>query len=194
MAATYSLFVTTQYIKNNSPVIGYVADDELQPFIRVAQETTIQKTIGTNLLRDLQNKVLNNSLNTAEVKLFEEYLQPATCWATCYEYLLFSHYKFTNKGINKQFSDGSVAADLNEVNFVRDDVRNKMEYFKDRMYKHLLSFMTDFPLFYGGNILPENIVPSYNNYYSGIYTGSRRGRGSCPGEPRPGDWPTLDWN
>lgn len=193
--STYSCFVTTQYIKNNSPIIAYVADDELQPFIKVAQDTSIQKTIGTNLLRDLQAKVLANSLNTAEITLMNEYLQPATLWCTVYEYLLYSHYKFTNKGINKQNSTDSTSADLSEINFVRDDVRNKAEYFKDRLYKHLLSYMNDFPLFYGGNILPENIAPSYNNYYSGIYTGRRKYNGcqDCPGEVGPGTWIPLNW-
>lgn len=197
MSWTYSLFVSTQYIKDNSPVIDYVSDDELQPFIKIAQDTAIQKVMGTNLFKDLQNKILLDTLNSDEETLMNEYVQPATVHCTVYEYLLYSHYKFTNKGITKQNSTDSTSADLNEVNFVRDDVRNKAEYFKDRLSKHLLANATLFPMFYGGTTTIETILPSFKNYYSGIYTGKRRGYKGCrdcgPGEVGPGTWIDLNW-
>jgi len=174
----YTCFVTCQYIKNNSPVIAYVSDDELQIFIKVAQDTQIQRVLGTNLMKDLQAKVLANTLSADEIILMEEYIQTATTHATVYEFLLYNHYKITNKGITKQNSENSTSADLNEVNFLRDDVRNKAEYFRERLTKYLQANTTKFPMYFGGVVDASTIVPKRNNYYSGIYTGRGRG-GKC---------------
>lgn len=194
----YAQFITTQYVKNNSPVMQYVSDDELQPFIKIAQDVHVQRCLGTNLLKDLQAKVTAGTLNADEIVLMEEYIQSATTFSAVYEYLLYSHYKFTNKGIQKQNSDNSTAADMSEVNFVRDDVRNKMEYFKERLTKYLQANMAKFPMFWGGVTDVSTIVPKYNNYYSGIYTGKNvNGRPGCnncgPGEVGPWTWKNLNW-
>ena len=190
--ATYAAFVTTQYIKNNTPIIAYVEDDELQPFIKVAQDTHIQKTLGTNLFNDLKTKVLNNSLNSDEVSLMNDYVQPATSWCVVYEFILFNHYKITNKGITKQNSENSVSAELNEVNFLRDDTKNKSEFFKDRLCKYLMANPSLFPLYYGGDINVDTIQPSHKNFYSGLYTGKRRYNSGCVDCPiGPNTWIDL---
>lgn len=196
---TYSVFVDTQYVKNNSPVIDYVEDSELQTFLKIAQDVHLQRILGTNLFKDLQSKVSNNSFNNNEITLVNEYIQPVVSYCTVYEWILYNHYKFTNKGITKQNSDNSSSADLNEVNFVRDDYRNKMEYFKERLTKYLLANSSQFPLYWGGPIDVSTIVPKYDNYYSGIYTGRKKyGRnGPCSdcgdAETGPWTWRNLNW-
>ncbi len=192
----YVLFVNTQYIKDNSPIMAYVSDDELLPFIKIGQDIHLQRVLGTNLLKDLQARY--TTLNADEIILMEEYIQPSVCWSTLYEYALYSHYKMTNKGIQTQNSDNSTAADMKDVNFVRDDVRSKFEYFQERLTKYLLANQPKFPMYWGGTTDVSTIVPKYNNYYSGIYTGSKRngynnGSKICPDCPiGPSTW--VDYN
>ena len=188
----YAGFVTTQYIKNNTPIIAYVEDDELQPFIKVAQDTHIRKTLGTNLFNDLKTKVLNNSLDSDEVSLMNDYVQPATSWCVVYEFSLFNHYKITNKGITKQNSENSVSAELNEVNSLRDNIKNKSEFFKDMLCKYLMAKQALFPLYYGGDINVDTIQPSHKNFYYGLYTGKRRYNSGCVDCPiGPNTWIDL---
>ena len=179
----YTLFIDCQYIKNNTPIIAYVSDDELQPFIKVAQDIHLQRILGTNLFKDLQSKIQSNTLSIPERTLIEEYIQPSTSYWTVYEYILFSHYKMTNKGINKQFSDNSKEADFTEVNFLRNAPRDTAEYFSQRLTKYLIANTSLFPLYYGGIIDPSTIVPKKNNYFSGLYTGKNsKGCIDCPNE------------
>lgn len=196
----YVNFISTTYLKDNSPIIANVSDDELVPFIKIAQDTGLQRALGTNLMKDLQNKVANSSLNADEVILLEEYIQPCVVWLVTQEWTLFSHYKYTNKGITKQTSDNSASADFKEVNFLRDDVRNKGEYFKERLTRYLLANQPLFPMYWGGTVDVSTILPKYNNYYSGIYTGrrnlSRYRSGYCqdcgPSEVNENTWINLN--
>lgn len=173
----YANFITTTYLKDNSPIIAYVSDDELTPFLKVAQDISLQRVLGTNLMKDLQDKVIATTLSAAEIILVEQYIQPALVWMATSEYTLYSHYKMTNKGVTKQNSENSTSADFAEINFVRNDVRNKAEYFSDRLTKYLIANQSTFTMFWGGTIDASTIQPKYNNYFSGIYTGSRKGRG-----------------
>lgn len=193
--STYVNFVTSQFCKNNSPMIAYLSDDEIVPFIKIAQDIHLQRVLGTNLMKDLQAKVLANTLNADEITLMDDYIQFTLVYCVVYEHILFNHYKMTNKGITKQTSDNSQSADLGEINFVRNDIRNKSEYFKDRLAKYLTAKASLFPAFWGGTSDVSTIQPTYNNFYSGIYTGKRRGKKGCtdcgPGEVGPWTWINL---
>src|SRR5574343_195287 len=185
-------FITTQHLKDNSPIINYVEDIELRNFIKIAQETSIQKVLGTNLFNDLKGKVLTNGLNGDETNLITNYIQMATIWATIYEYALYSSYKFTNKGITKQNSENSINADLADIQTIRDDARNKMEYFKDRLSKYLIANSDLFSLYLGGTSDASTIAPSYQNYFFGIYTGNGKKKcNRCPGPDNPDNWIDL---
>ena len=69
MAATFSAFITTKYIKDNTPVLGYVNDDELRTFIRPAQDVYIARLLGTNLYEALENNIINNTLTSPQTLL-----------------------------------------------------------------------------------------------------------------------------
>ena len=45
----YSPFIEVKYLKDNSPILQYVNDDELSVYIRPAQDIYIQKALGTKL-------------------------------------------------------------------------------------------------------------------------------------------------
>lgn len=184
----YAAFITTQHLKDNSPVISYVEDMELRNFIKIAQETSIQKVLGTNLFTDIKNKVILNTLNSDETNLMINFIQMATIWATIYEYALYSSYKFTNKGITKQNSENSTSADMLDIQTIRDDARNKAEYFKDRLSKYLIANSNLFSTYLGGTSDASTIHPTYQNYFFGIYTGKRKGS-NCDGCPDNGQNP-----
>jgi len=186
----YSAFITVKYLKDNSPVLQYVNEDELSVYIRPAQDVYIQKALGTKLYYTLMEKVSNQSLNSNDIDLLTKYIQPALVWWTTHEFALYANYKFTNKALSKQSSDNSEPSELNEVNYVTTSLRQKAQYFTDRLTKHLMGMTNVFPEYLEliDNTF-ENIPSSRDNYFWGIYVpGGRfddpqdcRGFGANPG-------------
>jgi hypothetical protein len=186
----YSAFITVKYLKDNSPVLQYVNEDELSVYIRPAQDVYIQKALGTKLYYTLMEKVSNQSLNSNDIDLLTKYIQPSLVWWTTHEFALYANYKFTNKALSKQSSDNSEPSELNEVNYVTTSLRQKAQYFTDRLTKHLMGMTNVFPEYLEliDNTF-ENIPSSRDNYFWGIYVpGGRfddpqdcRGFGANPG-------------
>jgi hypothetical protein len=166
----YSAFFSVKYLKDNSPVLQYVNDDELQVYIRPAQDIYIQKALGSKLYYSLMEKISNQTLSNNDIDLISKYIQPALVWWATHEFALYANYKFTNKAISKQNSDNSNPSELNEVNYLTTSLRQKAQYFTDRLTKHLMGNTTTFPEYLEmiDNAF-ENIPSSRQNYFWGIY-------------------------
>jgi hypothetical protein len=166
----YSAFITVKYLKDNSPVLAYVNDDELQVFIKPAQDIYLQKILGTKLYYSLMSKINSGTLNVNDIELITQYIQSVVVWYSTMEFALYANYKFTNKSISKQNSENSEPSDLNEVNYLTTSIRQKAQYFSDRLTKHLMGNTTTFPEYLEmiDNAF-ENIPSSRQNYFWGIY-------------------------
>ncbi len=186
----YAAIIDVTYLKDNSPILQYVNDDELKVYIRPSQDVYIQKALGTKLYYSLMEKINNGSLNTNDIDLITKYIQPSLVWWTSMEFALYANYKFTNKAISKQNSDNSEPSELNEVNYLTTSLRQKAQYFTDRLTKHLMGSTDIFPEYLEliDNTF-ESIPSSRDNYFWGIYVpGGRfddpqdcRGYGANPG-------------
>jgi len=186
----YAAFIDVQFLKDNSPILQYVNSDELQVYIRPAQDVYIQKALGSKLYYSLMDKISTGSLQQFEIDLITKYIQPSLVWWSTHEFALYANYKFTNKAISKQNSDNSEPSDLNEVNYLTTNIRNKAQYFTERLTRHLMGETTTFPEYLEvlDNVF-ENIPSSRDNFFWGIYVpGGRfddpqdcRGFGANPG-------------
>jgi hypothetical protein len=191
MAATFSAFITTKYIKDNTPVLGYVNDDELRTFIRPAQDVYISRVLGTNLYDTLENNIINNTLTADQVDLLRTYIQPALQYWVIYEYILWSNYKFTNKAVSKQNSDNSNPSDLREVNYLKDSIRNWAEYYNQLTTNFLKDNPSRFPEYLAGGTGFQHKFPKGDNYFWGMFVPRQRGA-LCPAPTRWDNWP-LNW-
>lgn len=191
MAATFSAFITTKYIKDNTPVLGYVNDDELKTFIKPSQDIYISRILGTTLYESLMTGVLNQSLNNDRIRFIREYIKPALQYWVIYEYILWSNYKLTNKAVSKQNSDNSSPSDMTEVNTLKDSVRNWAEYYNQLITNYLKDNTNIFPEYLAGGSGYSNKHPKSDNYFFGMYIPNQRGV-ACPAPIRYDNWP-LNW-
>lgn len=165
------LMMSSNYYKRNS-VINLNVDNELiKPHIIKAQNIHIEKILGTNLFDLVLSEIENNSVSARIVDLLENYIQPALIDWTTYIALPYLNYKFINKAVVRKSSDNSDSAELSELNFLRQDVRDDAEYLSERMTKFLESNLTLYPEYNNGNNECDDIKPSKNNFFSGIYLG-----------------------
>jgi len=103
------------------------------------------------------------------ITLLEDYIQPALVEWVTYSSILYFNYKITNKAVVKKSSDNSEASSLNEVNFLRQSIRDDAEYYTDRLAKYLCANEVLFPEYIEGNINDDDIVPSKKSFFGGIY-------------------------
>lgn len=167
---TASVFITTKYIKDNSPILGYVNDDELRPFIQPTQDMNLERVLGTNLYVRLKEGVVNNNLNANEIYLIRTYIQPALMYWVMYQYILWSNYKLTNKAVSKQNSDNSNPSDMSEVNYLKSNLSDWAEYYSQRITNYLRDNFALFPQYYEGVSGWSELAPDYSNYiFGGMY-------------------------
>ena len=168
--ATYAAFLSTNYIKDNTPILDYVNSDELKTFIRPAQDQYIGRVLGTNLYDRLKNGIINSNLNSSEETLLREWIQPALMYWVMYEYILYSNYKLTNKALSKQDSDNSVPSALNEVNYLKSNIRDWAEYYTKQLTDYLKDNTDVFIEYLTGDLSWSKKAPKNDNYlFGGMY-------------------------
>ena len=161
--------MTADYYKRNSVVQLNVDEELIHPQIIKAQNLNIERVLGTNLFDVLLSEVSTGTVSARMVSLLEDYIQPALVEWVTYSGLLYFNYKITNKAVVKKSSDNSEASSLNEVNFLRQSVRDDAEYYTDRLAKYLCANEVLYPEYIEGNINDNDISPSKKSFFGGIY-------------------------
>lgn len=167
MATNKVLFLSVDYLRDNTVINGNVDSEILEPFILLAQNVHIETIVGTKLYNDLISEIIAGSLSTANQTLLDDYLQPALLQWSLYESLPFINYKLTNKAVSTKNSDNSDAVELDELHYLRTTVKDVAEYMSERATKFLKTNETTYPL-YLLNTECDEIRPNKTNYFSGI--------------------------
>lgn len=174
-------FISTNYLKSNTAINANVADELLNNSIFEAQSIHIQQLIGTDLYNKLVNLIKTNTIGDpqfADYKyLLDNYIVDCTAywaWVECIPYLVA---KVVNKGVERQNSEWSSPAAINEVEYLRDDLRNKAQFYSQRLTDYLLQHRNLYPEFSQNHEI-DKLRPQNGNYFSGIVFDD----GSCPCE------------
>ena len=163
------LLITADYYKRNSVTNLNVDAELIHPMIIKAQNLNIERILGTNLFNTLLGEVQVGSVTPRMKTLLEDYIQLALVEWVSYHGFLYFNYKVTNKSIAKKSSDNSEPSELNEVNYLRQNVRDDAEYYSDRISKFLQANLTTYPEFNTGNSDCDDIKPSKKNFFNGFY-------------------------
>ena len=167
------LMMTADYYKKNSVVNLNVDEELIIPHIIKAQNLHIERILGTNLFNTLVNEIETSSVSVRMKTLLEDYIQPALVEWVTYVSLPYFNYKITNKSISKKSSDNSEPSELNEVNFIRQDIRDDAEYLSSRITKFLEANLSTYPEYNTGNVDCDDIIPSKKNFTFGVYLPGR---------------------
>ncbi len=171
-----TLFITAQYLRDNTIINDNVDGQILQPIILVAQDKYIQPIIGSNLYLEMKNKVTGNTVTGDYLTLMNEYIIPTLMHYSTYESVPFFNYKFRNKAISKQSSPDSTPADLNELAYVRDNILQTAQFYGQRMIDYLCANATLFPEYSQSLANGDGMSPDNAQYFGGILIpGANRG-------------------
>jgi hypothetical protein len=162
------LFLNVEYIRENSMINGNVDNKIIEPFIKKCQDKYIEPILGTDLLQKLKNDISGNTVTGNYKILLDEYVQKCLVEWVIYEGLPFFNYKITNKAVSKKDSDNSSPSDLDEIKYLRNNVRDTSEYYSQRITDYLCANQSDFPE-YTSNNDSDDIRPNKTSYFGGIY-------------------------
>ncbi len=168
--ATQTLYISENRLKESTTINQNVDTELLVPNIKIAQDKYILTKLGSDLDNKLQTLIqdgeLGDSGNENYKTLVNTYIQPALVQWTFYESIVFLGFKFQNKDIMRKNSETGTPASLDDIKFLRQEVRNTAEWYTERLVDYLCHNNDLFPE-YSTNT-NEDVRPSRKNYFNGM--------------------------
>lgn len=164
-----ALFISEQYIKDNSPINGNVDDKYIRSTIYMCQKVYILPLLGTALYNELNTEINAGSVSADNQTLIEDYLYDTLLYYVLAEGIALFTYKIENKSVVKKTSDNSSPIDSEEVSMLRDMYKDKAEYFAERVTKYLCEYAssTRYSAYLNPGTTYDTVVPNKNNYTTG---------------------------
>lgn len=142
-----TVVISDELLKAYSPAPLNMQEIKLYPFILMAQND-LKDIIGKEIVQDLVDKIEAKSLNQYDEALLIKIAPYMACKA-CYYAIPSIAFQLQQKGITKENSENSVSANVEELSWLRQDVKNQA----DRNAEILLSYLCEckelYPLFIG---------------------------------------------
>jgi hypothetical protein len=173
-------FVDALYIKENSTIEFNVDDKKITPLIYKVQDLYLQQSLGTTFYKHLKNAVVNTELQTGttltndEIDLITDYIQPVVGEYALYELIPLINFNFTNKAVSQKSSEFSQPSNLDEVKYIRNNIKNMAEFYMKRLNKYLCDNPTLFPKYQNPDP-KENVKKNGRSYFSGIHMPKKSG-------------------
>ncbi len=168
--ATQTLYISENRLKESTTINQNVDTELLVPNIKIAQDKYILTKLGSDLDNKLQTLIQDGELDDAGNEnykiLVNTYIQPALVQWTFYESIVFLGFKFQNKDIMRKNSETGTPASLDDIKFLRQEVRNTSEWYTERLVDYLCHNNNLFPE-YSTNT-DEDVRPSRKNYFNGM--------------------------
>lgn len=171
MAQLEGLFISENYIKNNTAIDENVNVRKILPTVSWCQRAYIERVLGTELFEDLLGKIApTDTLAGNDLILVEKYVSPALVWWVMFEAQVEMLYTFRNKSVSKDNSDHGQPVDYTEHRYLRDTYKKRAEEMTQRLEAYLCANTSLFPL-YGTASTSDKIVATDINPSTSIYMG-----------------------
>ena len=165
----YVVMISEERLKRLTSIHANVEPDELIPFVIQAQDLKVQSILGTKFYNNLKDSIADDSLTTEDEDLLNEYIAPFIAQYALYYALPSLNYKVTNKAVLNPSSEESLNADLEQLKYLRQSVRDTAEFYESRLRDYLCDFSTYFPDYVNAGTTGMMPSPSKKST-SGIFT------------------------
>lgn len=167
---SFAKLISTEYLFKHTIIDDNVDPDLLNKFIIQAQDLNIQQIIGNTLYVKIMTDVVSNTVTGFYKDLLDNYIQRCQAEWTVYYSFPFINYRLTNKAVSEKNSDNSNPTSLENIQWLREQVRNTAEFYSTRIREFISNNPNQFPEYYviQGCL---SITPKRNNYFGGIYLG-----------------------
>lgn len=166
---TDTLFISENKLKYFTDLNNTLEPDLLKNAVREGQDIHIQRMLGNKLYITMINKVNNNQV-TGNYLTLMEYIQDSLLYWAYYEALESIWLRPRNNGLLiPQGGAEASAVDSNIYDKKRTSVKNKAEWYSERLVGYLIDNETLFPEF--GTEKGMEIVPDQNSQFKSPFVG-----------------------
>jgi hypothetical protein len=179
---TTTLLISWTKVKEYTDINDSLDDALIKNGIREAQDISLQRVIGTLLynaiLSQVENGSIEDSQNAAYKTLLDDYIQDMLLYASYYNILESTFIRTRNNGLlTPQGGDNSASVDRQVYEMKRTSVRNKFEYYSDRLSRYIVEKQSSFPELSQSTFLYEQVPDFASQYRSPIvFTNNVRAR------------------
>lgn len=160
------LFTSQEYIEKFSPIGKLVSWDEIEPTAYLVQDNWTQDILGTNFYEYLQTQYQAQTLNADEIILVNK-IKAMQVHRIAEQCTPFINYQLKNKGLMKQSGDYAESSELEEVRYIRSELRNRAEFYAQRLINYLCENYSLFPQYKNNNSTDMKPNQSNNGYNLG---------------------------
>jgi len=161
-----TLFTSQAYIQKYTPIGTLVSWDEIEPTVYLVQDNFTQDLLGTNFYNHMQTVYGATAMNGSEAELMNR-IKPFQAHKVAEQCVPMINYQMKNKGLMTQNGDYSTSADLETVRYVRNEMKQRAEFFAQRVLTYLCENSTDFPEYTSDNSTDMKPNQSGNGYDNG---------------------------
>lgn len=165
----YCQLIDTNYLFERSLIDGNTDPKLLNSSIRDAQEIHIQAVLGNSLYNKIMADAYDSVIDGAYESLLKDWIQPALSHWAVYLVIPYLNFKFTNKSVSELSGQNSAPTELNNIKYLRDDSRNKAEFYTQRIREEIVNNQASYPEYYTSTGI-DQIQPMNRSYFSGVWT------------------------
>ncbi|QDP52962.1 MAG: hypothetical protein Tp165SUR256671_43 [Prokaryotic dsDNA virus sp.] len=163
---SYILFISENKLKDSTSMGGNIDAEFYLPYMKVAQKKYIETKLGTDLFESLQTKISGGNLTGNYKTLVDDYIQDSLVHWSLYECLPFLRVRIANNGIGVKTSENLESLSQEDMNTLREEIRNTAEFYTERMIEYLRHNNANFPEYSTSS--GADVQPDTNAFYSGM--------------------------
>lgn len=129
--------ITNKDIAKYTPINGNVDISKYAHIIREIQMFNLEPRLGTKLYKKIEQGFVNKDLQGDYKVLYENFIIPFLCYDLTSEFILTHSFSIGNGGIFKHNPENGIAVDKNEVDYLANKYKLKVENVLDRMLHFL---------------------------------------------------------
>ena len=172
-----ALFISSSYVKQFTILSPNISDDKVTLSISQSQRKYILPVLGKPLYDFLVTSIIQNSgtsgLNPDYLELLENYIVPTLTNYVVYESTLLLSFQFQNKGVGRNNDQFLEASDLEQIKYLRGELRNNAEWEGRRLSNFLKEYSDKFPEYEQETF---DLAPRKSKFFSGIKFDKNRKR------------------
>lgn len=162
-------FISTQYVKDNSPLHDNVDDKIIKASILAVQDTAVHSLLGSDLYDKLEADIVADTLTGNYETLLVRFIKPFMLNLVCEELVVTNSLQMRNKAVLKNNSEDALNVDLSELKLLSDVFSTRAQAYEQRLLDYICRVGFDE---YMQNDDDEDLRGTKNNSVQfGIYLG-----------------------
>lgn len=149
-------FISEQYLRENTVFNQNLDIKDIVNNLDPAADIHIMPALGLNFYNQLLNSYSAQTLTVDEQALVMQ-IKPALAYHAAQMALPFIQYQIKNKGPQTQSGDNSASVDDKTLNYLRNELKNRAEFYMARLVSYLQLNASKFPGFVTNN--NTDVVP-----------------------------------